>query len=218
MTTKEKILEAALSLFNELGTDVSSLRVIAKEVGISHGNLAYHFPNTDVIIHQLYLDLVQELDEQIHSAMDQAIDLASLFELGWLNFNILQKYRFLLLDFVRIMRRIDAIKAHFRTLTELRKQQFHFMIDSLIQRGLLREERFEGGYQRLIGRLFILGDHWIPHSEIHFGGEDAERLQRSFVLFISQFEPYFTEEGRLEYLQEIDRFIVEKGMEPRLFK
>ena len=218
MTTKEKILEAALKLFNERGTDVSSLRAIAQEVGISHGNLAYHFPNTDVIIHQLYLNLVKELDEQIHSAMDQSVDIHLLFELTWLNFNILHRYRFLLLDFVRIMRRIEEIKAHFRTLTELRKQQFHFLIEEMIQEGMLKEEIFNGSYERLIGRMFIVGDHWIPHAEIHFKGTESERLQQSFVLFISLFEAYFTEKGRMEYLQQIDQFIAEKGLDPKYFK
>ena len=43
LTTRERILEVSLKLFNEQGYAATSLAGIAKEVGIAKGNLTYHF-------------------------------------------------------------------------------------------------------------------------------------------------------------------------------
>ena len=44
-TTKEKIIETSIKLFNEKGCLNTSTRHIADELGISVGNLYYHFKN-----------------------------------------------------------------------------------------------------------------------------------------------------------------------------
>ena len=43
LTTRERILEASLRLFNEKSFAATALTDIAKEVGIAKGNLTYYF-------------------------------------------------------------------------------------------------------------------------------------------------------------------------------
>ena len=50
MNTKEKILNASLKLYNSKGVSNVSLRAIADEVGISVGNLQYHFKKREEIV------------------------------------------------------------------------------------------------------------------------------------------------------------------------
>lgn len=56
-STKELILEAALKLFSANGYKATTVRDIAKEVGIQQSGLYNHFKNKDAILEDLITDL-----------------------------------------------------------------------------------------------------------------------------------------------------------------
>lgn len=56
-STRERILEVALQLFNEQGYDRTSLRQIAERLGVSKAALYYHFKSKEDILLELHLRL-----------------------------------------------------------------------------------------------------------------------------------------------------------------
>ena len=52
--TAERILETTLSLFNRFGELNVTTTLIASQMGISPGNLYYHFPTKEELINVLY--------------------------------------------------------------------------------------------------------------------------------------------------------------------
>jgi AcrR family transcriptional regulator len=50
MDTKEKIFKKALKFYNDQGIEYVGVRELAKELNISPGNLAYHFPKKEDLI------------------------------------------------------------------------------------------------------------------------------------------------------------------------
>ena len=54
-STKQKILDTARTLFNEMGYNTVSLRDIAKTVGISEGNLTYYFQKKEVSAEDIFV-------------------------------------------------------------------------------------------------------------------------------------------------------------------
>ena len=60
--TRERILDATLALFNERGEPQVSTSLIATELGISAGNLHYHFRRKDELSAALLDRFVVEFD------------------------------------------------------------------------------------------------------------------------------------------------------------
>lgn len=87
-STPERILSTALHLFNQYGVDRVPVYKIAAEIGISPGNLTYHFPRKHDILYQLIDNLEQEASEVFSSkrnpgSTELAQYLVSLFRLMW---------------------------------------------------------------------------------------------------------------------------------------
>ncbi len=96
-SNRQQILDAALRLFNDQGVGPVSTNHISAEVGISPGNLYYHFRNKEDIVWALLQNLLGEL--RLHFESASKLDLAEL--LGWLMGNgvdIMWRYRFVFED------------------------------------------------------------------------------------------------------------------------
>ena len=60
MKTKDKIIHCALKLFNEQGERQITTNHIAADLGISPGNLYYHFSNKQEIIRSIFQLYVEQ--------------------------------------------------------------------------------------------------------------------------------------------------------------
>ena len=87
--TAERILATALDLFNRYGEPNVATTLIASAMGISPGNLFYHFPAKELLVNALFDDYQQEIHQLLPAATEvQDIEHAwflmhSLFELIW---------------------------------------------------------------------------------------------------------------------------------------
>ncbi len=200
LTTKDKILEEALRQFNASGSERVSIRNIAGALDMSAGNLTYYFKNTDALVYQLYLDLVAELNAQIYLLQQQGEpDFEWLVEQTDVTFRVMYKYKFLLLDFPAISRRIPAIRSHFRELMAFRKVEFRMLMLYWVEKGLLRAEWAPGLYDNLILQSMVLANAWIADSEVHFEGDPAQIIPHYCELFIGMMAPFLTEAGLETY-------------------
>ena len=74
MKTRDKIVFAALNLFNEHGERNITTNHIAAHIDISPGNLYYHFRNKQEIVREIFALYSNELLERfspIHGQQDQ---------------------------------------------------------------------------------------------------------------------------------------------------
>ncbi|WP_046245372.1 TetR/AcrR family transcriptional regulator [Hymenobacter terrenus] len=195
MSTKEKILAEALALFNERGTDVVTVRHIAQAAGMSHGNLCYHYPNTDAIVQSLYNQLVGHINEQITAVATPGFELIAAGQLVAHAMEALYRYRFLLLDFAGIMRRIPAIRDQHQALLKQRGLVFRQLLAYLREAGLMKPELYAGHDEHLLTQLFIVGDFWIASAEWLYEGEAADKLPYYQQVLTALLVPLLTEQG-----------------------
>jgi hypothetical protein len=197
--TKEVILDTSLELFNSLGLSQVTLRTIAKKMGISQGNLNYHFKKRDDIIEGLYFQLVKNIDSSMSSMQESKNPfqlLVSISETIMFNFH---EYRFFLLDFTQIMRENIKIKKHYTELTIQREEQFSMLFNLLIKEGLMRKEILPNEYKNLYKRFQILGDFWISDAEILNSNITKKTILTYSVILTQAIFPYLTIMGQKEY-------------------
>jgi len=80
MGTKELILEKALKLFSEKGIKETTIRDIAKAVGITEGAIYRHFESKDQIVHELFDTHSSELYDRLSKVIGRYEDRERRFK------------------------------------------------------------------------------------------------------------------------------------------
>jgi len=204
--TKAIILNTALDLFNKEGLGKVTLRTIANKMGISQGNLNYHYKKREHIIEALYFQLVGRIDENMSKHEDKLIGLQSLFSISSMMMESFFKYRFFMLDFVLIMRENDKIKKHYLQLTKIREGQFTRLFNVLIESKILRKEVLPNEYLFLYKRFQILGDFWISSAEITESRLNNKMIKEYSDIINQAIFPYLTDIGKKAYYELVPDF------------
>lgn len=200
MNTKEKIIATSLALFNEQGIDSITIRHIAKEMGISHGNIQYYYKNNNEIILALYQQLAAHFNAMIN-AMEPGnkIEMATFRTSVKYSFRLMYEYRFLLLHFVEVVRRVPEVREHYRELSRQREVQFQLIFKQFVGQKLFRADIPEEIWASLSKQLFIMADGWLSTNAItgNLKGEEAIALYER--VFWHQFFPLLTAKGIRQY-------------------
>src|SRR6187402_1363261 len=113
MTTRDRILKAALRLFNEQGTGAVSTNHIAEAAGISPGNLYYHFKNKEEIIRELFQRLYTAWDTELQASDPSAIRLQDIIHIVETNYQIIWRYRFAYRELTALLRQDAELRTGF---------------------------------------------------------------------------------------------------------
>ncbi len=197
--TREKIVDTALDLFNNKGLSQITLRTIAKEMGISQGNLNYHYKKRDDIIEALYYRLVADMDESVAKIEQAEIGVQLVYDISAAIMENSYKYRFFLLDFAQIMRNNKKINAHYKKLSKMREEQLLGLMNMMIQAGLIRPEILPNEYSYLYKRNEVFGNFWIGSVEIEKSRIVKKTMLEYLEITIQSIYPYLTDKGVAQY-------------------
>lgn len=118
VNTRERILAASLELFNQAGERAVTTNHIAAHLGISPGNLYYHFRNKQMIIALLFAEYEERLDQFLRlpqgrplTISDKTFYLEGLLAAMW-------HYRFLHRDLEHLLEADEALAARYRAFAE----------------------------------------------------------------------------------------------------
>ncbi len=196
--TKEKILTAALKLFNQDGMVNVRLQHIADEAFVSVGNLAYHYQNKEAILLTLYKSLTKEQKELLTEYRVVPL-FDNIDRLIRHTFQLQQKYVFFYLDTLEIVRAYPSIgDAHQQHVTS-QINQLRLMLDFNVSRGALVREPMDGVFEKLALQIWMTMDFWLTQQSARTNESPDEQDYRLTVwnLFI----PFFTDMGNREYEQ-----------------
>lgn len=113
MKTRDKIIFASLELFNERGERNITTNHIAAHLGISPGNLYYHFRNKEDIINSIFSLYESHLESGFNPYDDVPITIELLMGYFDAMFYTLWQFRFMYSNLADILSRDDALKTRY---------------------------------------------------------------------------------------------------------
>src|SRR5271157_3523978 len=120
--TRERILQAALMLFNRFGEPSVTVSAIAADIGISHGNLYYHYPSKEKIVEDLFRDFRRDIERTLAAPESRPAHAEDVWLFLHLMFETIFKYRFLYRDLNELLSRHRVIETQFKAILGLQVQ------------------------------------------------------------------------------------------------
>jgi AcrR family transcriptional regulator len=162
--TRERILDAALVLFNADGSHAVSTRHIASRLGISPGNLYYHFGNKEEIVLCLY----QRIESHLEAVLAPQQEALQSFDtvLHYLDaiFAHLWEFRFFYRDVNTLLREVPGLKERYRGLAERMRLRSRAIFDSMVAAGWM--DATPEQLDVLTTNAWILLTQWFTHRQV----------------------------------------------------
>jgi AcrR family transcriptional regulator len=185
-------LAAALALFNERGEDNVSLAQIAGRIGISEGNLWYHFRSKRDLIASLFAELEERIEQNLSRRPAEGGDdqLAAFADYARQGFRDMWDYRFLYRD------RFDP--ATESALAERLVALTSRGLAEMVQRKLLRATHTE--ISELTANAWIISRYWLDYlQERHGLARISEAdIQAGVKQLFALYRPHLTEAARAQ--------------------
>ncbi len=192
--TKEWILDTACRLFNEHGTAAVSTKRIAKEMGISPGNLYYHFKNKEEIILALFHAskgvFIDELADQSVPPLQRFRDVTRGVVMMW------QDCRFFKKEMVMLIDNDPQLKQGYREMTDAIRRKAGALFQDMVEDGLINMREFSPEtFDSLLNVSILIANHWLAHLDMTGLEVSMENLQKGADLILLVWRPYLTDKA-----------------------
>ncbi len=211
INTYTRIINTSLVLFNEEGERNISTNHIAAHLGISPGNLYYHFRNKDEIIVQLFKRyseaLLQYLQEAVlPSGVEDSVNyMAGIYNVMW-------EYRFLFSDVNTLLARSAELLGEHNNFTQAKVSPLLVkLLTQLNGLGIINAD--QTAMNDLAINMWMVTKYWFDFDGSMRGRtkltEDskARGIQRTLSLL----QPYLLPEYREAFDQKISSVVTDSG-------
>ena len=207
--TAERILEATLELFNRFGEPNVSTTLISAELGISPGNLYYHYLAKDELINSLFDRFEHALNELLNASdgvrdvEDAWFFMHTLFELIW-------QYRFLYRDLNDLLSKNRRLETHFQAVLKNKTRAVKALLDGMSRTGAIHIDSRE--IEATATSMVVVLTYWLSFEYVRdprkaLEPENAQRaLLRGAHHVLNLLVPYLEQGQRMHLLQLVDAY------------
>jgi AcrR family transcriptional regulator len=202
--TAERILEVTLELFNRFGEPNVSTTLISSELGISPGNLYYHYPAKDELINSLFERYERALNELLVAAEgvrnveDAWFFLHSQFEIVW-------QYRFLYRDLNDLLSKNRLLETRFQAVLKNKTRAVRTLLAGMSRAGAVDIDARE--VEPTANCMVVVLTYWLSFEYVRdprhaLEPENAEQaLLRGAQHVLNLLAPYLEASQRQHLLQ-----------------
>lgn len=178
--TRDEILASGLRIVNARGLASLSIRGVAEDLGLSPGNVSYHFPRKE----DLVTGLVQLLREGNQSRLARSLgSLADFLELFRELFENQYEFRGLVLALPDVLETFEQLRTEYRRVEHQRRRALFELLAGLRERGAVRGSDPE--LARLVSHLTLIARFWIGEARVTYSKYGRDRAIAHYLALIA---------------------------------
>ena len=199
MKTKDKIIAISIKLFNLHGTKSISTNHIAKEMGISPGNLYYHFTSKHDIIRSISDNFSNELASAFQVKLGTISDFSNNLKILFNSFFRIQRsYQFLFLEGVHLTKQDSRLLDNYTNLRSLIKKGYYELLSNLVKIKIMKRQSLNI-IDELLDTQWIIMWYWINHTILDRNTYDDFQIKKGIKLSFSIIKPQLTSVGKIAF-------------------
>jgi AcrR family transcriptional regulator len=189
-STPERILDAALKLFNEQGASRVTTAEIAAAAAMREGNLHYHFRKKEFLIQALFARFQAEELLTAEQSITNPADPAAYVEYskGW--FELMWNFRCFYRDATTLFTQAPQLRPQFAKTQIRARQAVAGVLTLAVEHGLMRASPAQ--IERLVTNVWIVSSYWMDFWSANTGTKSLSRrdLSWGFAQIAALYEPY----------------------------
>lgn len=187
--TRDRILSTSLALFNAEGEAQVSTVDIAAVLGISPGNLYYHFKGKEAIIDALFDAFEVELRQVLSAPMQRPVSFEDNWVFIYIVFEEINDFRFFYEGMASILERCANLRPRVSRLLALKRSTTLAVLSALEAQKLLE---FHGDEkERLADRIAAHFTFWLQYRAVTEPEKsDRARINDAVFATILMIAPY----------------------------
>lgn len=187
--TRDRILNTSLALFNAEGEAQISTVDIAAVLGISPGNLYYHFKGKEAIIEALFDAFEIEMRQVLSAPIEKPLSIEDNWIFVYIIFEEINDFRFFYEGMSSILERCPSLRPRLARLLGLKKATILQILGSLESQRLVAFRA--GEKERLADRLAAHLTFWLQYRAIaETKADDKARINDAVYSAVLQIAPY----------------------------
>jgi len=158
-----RIVEGARDLFNRPDGGDATTNHIAAHLGMSPGNLYYHFRNREEIVRAMFPRIEGEGLDATAPPAGGRLSARDFGERHLKGLHTLWDYRFFFRDLNQLLARDPRLADEFRDYQRRLRAQYRGLFELLIAQGSMRAPEAEDDLDRLVTDSIVIWTNWIPY-------------------------------------------------------
>ena len=192
--TQEKILHAAVLLFNEHGTAGVTASQIAYSCGISKGHMHYHYKNKEELILAIVWKIVKEIEASWYKD-DNDYSPGHLADSFLRHIALNYKYRFFYRELPSLLRSSELIKRRFIECRQRRVKAFGEYIEKSAEAGIYRSTQQNQYLIDNVTATWVFADNWLNYLEASGITIDRKAVSDGYRIMKAMLKPGLTDKA-----------------------
>ncbi len=191
-------------LFNRYGEPSITASAIAADVGISHGNLHYHYSSKEKIVEDLFAEFGHEIGHTLAAPENRPVHAEDIWLFLHLTFEIIFRYRFLYRDLNELLSRHRIIETQFKDILLRQRRTASALLNGLASAGSLRAGAVD--CDALAESMVMIATYWLSYQFVLNPRRqpDNNTLTHGIVRALSLANPYL-EPGARALFEHLSR-------------